>query len=111
MKDALGNDIIIGNTYGYTQNKNGFTTVVIGTALKLINDKCIIQPIKIERYLWGEPSSFKDSMNKRTISNPILFPIILENGVIDDLHVCIYSRSMNQVYPRLCLVCRKPNIQ
>ena len=33
-KDALGNDIIMGYPYGYTQSNNGYSTVVIGTALK-----------------------------------------------------------------------------
>lgn len=32
MTDALGNDIVIGNIYGYSNRSNGHVTVVIGTA-------------------------------------------------------------------------------
>lgn len=30
MKDALGNDIIIGNTYGFSRNKNGVNIIKLG---------------------------------------------------------------------------------
>ena len=33
-KDALGNEIVIGNKYGYSNSKNGHTTVKLGTARK-----------------------------------------------------------------------------
>ncbi len=33
MKDALGNDIIIGKHYGYSNSQNGFNKVHIGEAL------------------------------------------------------------------------------
>jgi hypothetical protein len=32
--DALGNAIVIGSTYGYTQSSNGHSTVVVGEAVK-----------------------------------------------------------------------------
>jgi hypothetical protein len=34
MKDALNNEIIFGNRYGYSRNENGFTYVRLG---KIIN--------------------------------------------------------------------------
>ena len=33
-KDALGNDVVIGQTYGYSRNSNGFTTSTIGTLVR-----------------------------------------------------------------------------
>lgn len=32
IQDALGNEIVIGECYGYTINQNGFTTVTVGVA-------------------------------------------------------------------------------
>lgn len=34
LKDALGNELVIGNTYGYTLENNGLVEVVIGTLTK-----------------------------------------------------------------------------
>jgi hypothetical protein len=35
-----------------------------------------------------------------------------ENKLIEEHnHICIYSKSMNQPYPRLCVHCKKPEIQ
>ena len=42
-KDALGNPIIIGNTYGYSQNQNGVTYVRIGKAIKETNQKITLK--------------------------------------------------------------------
>jgi len=33
MKDALGNDIIIGNAYGYAKNKSGVNIIKLGTVV------------------------------------------------------------------------------
>ena len=38
------NEIFIGQTYGYSQNKNGFTNIVIGEAIK-INDTGVLLKI------------------------------------------------------------------
>ncbi len=35
MKDALGNEMIIGQLYGYSQSSNGFTTVRTGRLSKV----------------------------------------------------------------------------
>lgn len=40
MKDALGNDLIIGQSYGYSRNQNGVTTVKVGI-LQKINDSTV----------------------------------------------------------------------
>ncbi len=34
MKDALNNDIVLGQTYGYSQRSNGVVMVTIGEAVK-----------------------------------------------------------------------------
>lgn len=33
MKDALGNEIIIGNAYGYSRNKSGFNIIKVGVVV------------------------------------------------------------------------------
>jgi hypothetical protein len=35
MKDALGRDLIIGQTYGYSRSENGVTTVKVGKLVKI----------------------------------------------------------------------------
>ena len=34
-KDALGNEIVIGNNYGFSKDSNGLTTIGIGKAEKI----------------------------------------------------------------------------
>lgn len=40
MKDALGRDLVIGRTYGYSRSDNGVTTVKIGKLVK-INERLV----------------------------------------------------------------------
>jgi len=37
--DATGNEIVIGQKYGYSKQANGYTRVMIGTAFKAENGK------------------------------------------------------------------------
>lgn len=53
MKDALGNDVVIGNRYGYTTGNNGILRVVVGAAVKLTEQKVMIKVEKLTTYAYG----------------------------------------------------------
>lgn len=75
-KDALGNPIQIGKEYGYSQNKNGITKVVIGIADSESELDVTLREVRERKALWG--NDFKDFENcerKRSVGSIILFPI------------------------------------
>ena len=75
MNDAIGNPIVIGNTYGYSTNSNGFTRVTIGVATKINGNKVSIKPTLVKERLYdGKPETLNKS---KTLSaqGMILFPI------------------------------------
>lgn len=39
MKDALGNEIIIGNAYGYSRNKSGLNMIKLGVVVEKKRDR------------------------------------------------------------------------
>ena len=74
--DALGNPIVIGKTYGYSQQSSGSVTVVIGSASKVKDLKVTLDNIKERSGLWGSISdSFKTQERKRSVNACHLFPI------------------------------------
>jgi len=76
-KDALNNDIIFGNQYGYSRNQNGFTYVRIGkvinstpkgmVTMQVESSKCALYNNILEEE--------KEPANKITIKPNMLFPI------------------------------------
>jgi hypothetical protein len=74
--DALGNPIVIGNTYGYSQQQNGSVTIVIGTAEKAKDLKVTIGNAKSRSGVWGSISNdFTSETRKRSVNACHLFPI------------------------------------
>lgn len=75
MNDATGNPIIIGNTYGYSINSNGFTKVTIGVATKNNGNKVSIKPTLVKRRLYDNEPEVIDKTGTVTVQGMILFPI------------------------------------
>lgn len=50
MNDALGNEVILGNTYGYSTTDN----VIIGRAVKFTTEKVSLIPTKRRFFCYGE---------------------------------------------------------
>ena len=74
--DALGNPIVIGGTYGYSQQQNGSVTIVIGTAEKVKDLKVTIGNVKSRSGLWGSISNdFITEDRRRSVNACHLFPI------------------------------------
>ena len=76
MKDALGNDLLIGSFYGHSVRTSGFVDVVIGELIE-INDKTVKLEISNRgRALYDD--NITESKIKRKIVSVIsngLFPV------------------------------------
>ena len=79
MKDALGADLVIGQTYGYSRSDNGITTVKIGKLVK-INEKMVSLEVQESKR-----ALYTDDLEKRGFTNKIisvkangLFPVYTE---------------------------------
>jgi len=46
--DALGNELVIGDRYGYSRRSNGIVTIVVGRLQKIINDGRISVTLEVE---------------------------------------------------------------
>lgn len=76
MKDALGNDIVLGNRYGYSRNQNGFTYVRLGTIIK-INAKSVLMKVEVsKRALYSNDLEPESCAEKISIKSNMLFPIV-----------------------------------
>lgn len=83
MTDALGNSVVVGKNYGYSQNSNGFTYIITGEVVKVEEKYVSIKRETFKRSLYGgvledcpEMLNFKKKeSNITTIRTPILFPI------------------------------------
>lgn len=75
-KDALGNDIIFGNKYGWSNDSNGLTTISIGTAKKQTPKGGItLMNVECKTALYFREAS-RSEMNRLVNVKPIkLFPI------------------------------------
>lgn len=63
MKDALGNEIVIGSWYGYSRVNNGIITVVIGKVLKKTEKRITLGDIVRQWGVYGNPNRIKQSKN------------------------------------------------
>jgi hypothetical protein len=73
MNDALGNEVIIGQKYGYSAKD----TVFIGNAVKLTKTRVTLETIKRRYFLYGEETHHSWNTPSLTTSVPSfhLFPI------------------------------------
>jgi hypothetical protein len=76
MKDALGKDLVIGQTYGYSRSDNGITTVKIGELVK-INEKMVSLEIQeSKRAVYTEDLTDRGYTNKIiSVKANGLFPV------------------------------------
>lgn len=78
MKDALNNEIIFGNRYGYSRNQNGFTYVRLG---KVINSTpkgmvtMLVDSSKVALYNADLKEEENCTQLKISIKPNMLFPI------------------------------------
>lgn len=77
MIDALGNELVIGNNYGYTISKNGFQTVIIGELVKINKFKVTLNVIEKRKYLYNDLKEEIKTDKPKTVSiySINLFPV------------------------------------
>jgi hypothetical protein len=119
--DALGNMIVLGQRYGYSQQSNGSVTIVTGIAEKVNELKVTLSDVQERRGLWGKiEESFKSETRRRSVNACHLFPILdapivsdwnelqlvdtdgnLKEGGEDDGHygMCIRRNYLKANYP------------
>lgn len=78
MKDALGNEIIIGNTYGYSRNKSGLNMIKLGVAVEIKETGTVA--LKIDKSFVSvyneQPELEKHIKNQKiNVKSFMLFPI------------------------------------
>ena len=79
MLDALRNPIVVGNFYGYSFNRNGRITTVVGKA-KSINDKSkkiSLSNVRKSIGLYGESEDFIAQERGRSVYSCHVFPVTL----------------------------------
>jgi hypothetical protein len=83
VKDALQNDIVFGQTYGYSVSQSSRINVVVGTAVKETKGgKVSLEVISRRHYLYGEeyePTVWPDDKPAKLVTvHPChLFPVTL----------------------------------
>ena len=82
MKDALGNDLIHGNCYGYARTDNGFNIVIIGTLEKITEKRAILKNIKYLKSVYNtqpEPDPTVDMPIRSAVKPFLCFPVDEKN--------------------------------
>lgn len=77
MKDALGNEIIIGNSYGYAKNKSGMNVIKLGVVVGQTNTG--FASLKINKEFQSayndQPTPELSNYEKVKVKSFMLFPI------------------------------------
>lgn len=79
-KDALQNDIIIGQTYGYSTSSGGRQVTVLGEAVSFSEKTKNVTLKVVQRYfyLYGNPSDYEYNDSKTVSTRSLnLFPVDL----------------------------------
>lgn len=82
-KDALGNDLVIGQLYGYTQKDGGWTHITIGEAVSETEKRVTLNVKARRRYLYDKesPSQF-EGKPAVSVGSHILFPVYAEGEIV-----------------------------
>jgi len=81
MKDALGNEIVYNNCYGYSRNQNGITYVRVGKVVNETPKGYVTMEVETsKRALYNDELKEDVLQNKRiTIKSNMLFPVNFQN--------------------------------
>lgn len=75
--DALGNDLVLGAVYGYSNYSSGNATTVIGRLEKINAQRVTIRVIKRRHFLWGKATerSWRNEAGTAGVNACMLFPL------------------------------------
>jgi hypothetical protein len=75
-KDALGNEIVIGNWYGYSRNDGGRSHVTVGQAIKTTDKTVRLGNCKVNLWLYGDPCDhYRKLATEVSIRSDMIFPV------------------------------------
>lgn len=75
-RDALGNAVLWGKTYGYSMDKNGFLKVILGKAIKATKTGVTLEVIDAKRALYDDDlAPLDDHAAKVNVKSGKLFPV------------------------------------
>lgn len=75
MTDALGDDIVIGNVYGYSQMSNGHIAIIVGVADGLTEKKVRINKSYTRSGIYGEAGDWKKKNRATSVYAVTMFPV------------------------------------
>jgi hypothetical protein len=74
--DALGNEIVENNLYGYSSPGSGRHRVVIGRAIGGTEKKVRLEVLTVKEFLYGKPEKpWRDHAKSLSIAGYLLFPV------------------------------------
>jgi len=74
MIDALGNEVIVGNWYGYSKQDSSLVTVVLAKVKYIKDGKARLTNVIEKRSIYGDPFKAKEG-RERTMTGNTLFPV------------------------------------
>ena len=83
--DALGKEIVIGATYGYSNSNNGNTRIVIGDAVNVTEKGNVSLKVRASKSCYGNdlkedaPGAWGNQKNTVSVRSCILFPVNIED--------------------------------
>jgi hypothetical protein len=76
MNDALGNPLVVGNKYGYSTRKDGWTSTVVGVLSNIGATKSTLTGVVRREFLYGKATEGWHAHAKTTSVSPqLLFPV------------------------------------
>jgi hypothetical protein len=77
LLDALGDEIVMGATYGYSSSKGSSIRIVTGKACKMTDKGNVtLHELKSQAFLYGKPyEEYGERAQKVSVCSRILFPV------------------------------------
>ena len=76
VTDALGNEIVVGNYYGYSTARNGINTIHFGKAVRITSKGMVSLDVEFTKHGAYNSAEFRETPEKLVSVKPILiFPI------------------------------------
>jgi hypothetical protein len=110
-RDALNNEIVIGQKYGYSITQNGGCQVVTGIACGESETKVTLANVQEASGVYGKPRNFQPYDRKRSVYGCNLFPIyetreltlaervkLNGNKNIDDIEEILIGGDPKEIY-------------
>jgi len=75
--DALGNEIVVGQTYGYSSPSSGRHRVVVGKVLGCSETKVRLEVLNVKEFMYGESMKpYAPHAPALSIAGYLLFPVV-----------------------------------